>query len=334
MLEQVPAFEKGSIVIREGSQPGSSFFKPLTPNKMQILDDVKLLSKRLAVAPLKEGEVAVFRLARAFKKTELRDDPTCPEVAVYPGVEQINDPGETVAQNRPKKIGTRIVDYRQMNGQAVPIYERVKFVRGDCRVGFDNHALYEFMMRSKHSGANRFRKQMGAKNPPTWILVGSDQIAGLLSIVDMKFYAEKMLRDCDGTGLKTVALKLNSSPDARLHIRSYRPGQAGGEDILSIKLELFQKARDYPKQVIYAGDDSASRRRVEVYDAMTMAILFMNDKGEYVILTAEDKEEPLFSPDPGKDAMNSLIEFFENEKGAAAYVKFAAALKRAVKIPA
>src|SRR5690348_1426543 len=168
---------------------------------MQVLDDVKPLSQKLQVAPLKEGDVATFRLYRAGKKQQDRDEPTCPEVAQYSGVEQINDFGEKTNDAKSKKMGTRIIDYRSMgsSGQMRPVYEPLKFIKGELKVGYDNPALYQFAMRSKHCGSNRFRKQMGAKGEPIWYLVGSDQTASLLAIEDLKFYAETMLRKCDQT---------------------------------------------------------------------------------------------------------------------------------------
>jgi hypothetical protein len=302
---------------------------------MQILDDVKSLSQKLQVAPLKEGEVATFRLYRAGKKREDRDDPTCPEVAQYSGVESITDPFEKTNDTKAKKMGSRIIKYQPMgkNGQVRPVYEPVQFIKGELKIGYDNPGLYQFVMRSLRNGSNRFRKQMGAKGEPLWYLVGADQTQNQLAIEDLKFYAETAIRKCDQAGLKAIALKLNSSPDPRLHIASYKPMVK--EDIQAIKLDLFRKAKEYPKQVIYASDDPSARKRVEVYDAITMAVLYMNDKGGYNLVSFEDnRDDEIFSPDPGKDSLNSLIEFFDSEKGLPAYAKFAVVLKKALKTPA
>lgn len=298
---------------------------------MQVLDDVKPLSSKLEVEPLKEGEVAVFRLKRAFLKDGLHEEPTCPEVAQYPGVELIVDPFEK-GPNKSKKIGSRILDYKQVQNQLKPVYQPLIFIKGDLRIGADNPGLYTLAMRSKHCASNRFRKQMGGKGLPLWYLVGQDQIVTQAMAEELRFQVEKMLRGCKFDELKAIAFKLNQSPDNRLHIRSYNPGVS--EDPQSIKLELINRAKQYPKQVAYASDDVEAKKRVQIYDALSLGILWNEPNKGYRFFDEKDETIDLIQPEAGSDPVESLIKFFEGEKGAASYVKFAAALKKALKVTA
>jgi hypothetical protein len=297
---------------------------------MEILNNVKPLSPKLQVAPLKDGEVAVFRLKRAFLKDGLHEDPTCPEVAQYSGVENVNDIGEK-GPARSKTIGTVIIDHKQVQNQLKPIYEPIKFIRGYKRVGSADHGMYEMLMRSKKSGANRYRKLMGAKGEPEWELVGADQVVSQLAIEQLRFEAEKLVRGANITELQTIAVKLNSSPDQRLHISSFKPGVK--VEPQALKLELIQKAKTYYKQVVYASDDAAAKKQVEVYDGIMYGILY-NEPSKGYQLTVEDDVINLVTPEPGKDPIESLIEYFESEKGAKNYLLFVTALKKALKITA
>lgn len=297
---------------------------------MEILNNVKELSTKLQVQPLRENEVATFRLKRAFLKDGLHEDPTCPEVAQYSGTEDINDPGEKGAL-RSKLIGTKIIKYKQNQNQLIPVYEPLKFIRGYNRVGSDNHALYTMLMRSKKSGANRFRKQMGAKGEPEWELVGADQVVSQLMVEELRYQAEKLIREAKIDQLKVIAMKLNMSPDKRLHIASYQPGIK--EEPQSIKLELIQKAKQYYKQVVYASDDAGAKRMVEVYDGVTYGILYNDPNKGYQLTTENDDVVDLIKTEPGKEPVVALIEYFESEKGAKDYVKFVTSLKKALKIP-
>lgn len=296
---------------------------------MEILNDVKELSLKYQVPPLKEGEVAVFRLKNAGLRDGLHEEPTCPEIAQYSGVEQVNDPGEK-GKDRNKKIGTFIKDYKQVQNQLKPIYNSVTFIRGYCRVSADDHGTYTMLMRSKKSGANRFRKIMGAKGEPVWELVGQDQVVSQLLIEELKFLAKKAVKESNITQLKVIAQKLNSSPDQRLHIASYKAGVK--EDPQSIKLELMQKANQFYKQIVYACDDATAKKQVEVYDGLTYGILYLDKNKGYQVTTVEDETIDVLRPTPGEEPVDCLIKYFETERGQKDYEKFVASLRKALKI--
>jgi len=299
---------------------------------MEVLNDVKPLSKKLrdTIPPLKDGEVAIFRLSNAFVKEDTRESPSVREVAQFSGIEQINDPFDDEMPT--KKICTFIKDYKQIgtSGQVKPIYEPIIFVRGEKRVGADDKALYEFMMRSKKSGANKFRNLMGAKkgSKPEWILLGTKEITNAVQLDELKFEAEKMIRGSNFDVLKGIATMLNASQDLRLHVKSYNAGVS--VDPQGMKTEIIQLARMYPKQVISASPDERSKYKVQIYDAMIFGILFFEKKAYHLIDQKDIKE--LFAPESDIDSIDSLIDYFMSEKGKKHYVMFAQALKTALKV--
>lgn len=298
---------------------------------MEILNDVKELSPKLQVPPLREGEVAVFRLKKAGLLDGLHEEPTCPEIAQFSGVEQVNDPGEK-GKDRNKKIGTFIKEYKQVQNQLKPVFAPVTFIRGYCRVGADDHGTYTMLMRSKKSGANRFRKLMGAKGEPVWELVGQDQVVSQLLIEELKFLAQKAVKEASIDQLKVIAQKLNSSPDQRLHVASYKAGVK--EDPQSIKLELMLKAKTYYKQIVYACDDATSKKQVEVYDGLTYGILYFDKNKGYQLTTVDGDTEDIFKPTSGEEPVDCLLKYFESKEGEKTYKKFIDSLKKALKISA
>ena len=299
---------------------------------MEVLNDVKPLSKKLkeTIPPLKDGEVAIFRLSNAFVKEDTRESPSVREVAQFSGIEQVNDPFDDDAPT--KKICTFIKDYKQIgtSGQVKPIYEPIIFVRGEKRVGSDEKALYEFMMRSKRSGANKFRNLMGAKkgSKPEWILLGTKELTNAVQLDELRFEAEKMIRGSNFEVLKGIATMLNASADVRLHVKSYNAGVS--VDPQGMKTEIIQLAKLYPKQVISASPDERAKYKVQVYDAMIFGILFFEKKAYHLIDQKDIKE--LFTPESDIDSIESLIDYFMSEKGKKDYVKFAQALKTALKV--
>jgi len=300
---------------------------------MEVLNDVKPLSKKLkeTIPPLKDGEVAIFRLTNAFVKEDSREQPSVREVAQFSGIEQINDPFDEEGLAT-KKICTFIKDYKQVgtSGQVKPVYEPVVFIRGEKRVGSDEKAMYEFMMRSKKNAANKFRNLMGAKkgSKAEWTLLGTKELTNAVQIDELKFQAEKMVRDSNLEVLKGIATVLNESPDIRLRVKSYNAGVS--IDPQGMKTEIIQLARLYPKQVISASPDEKSKIKVQIYDAMIFGILYFEKKAYYLVDQKDIKE--LFTPESDIDSVDSLIEYFMSEKGKKDYVRFATSLKTALKV--
>lgn len=296
----------------------------------QIFDDVKPLSKKLQVAPLKDGEVAVFRLTKAFLKEPSREEPSCPEVVQLSGVEQINDPGEEGVA-RSKKIATTVKEYKAIgkNGQVKPIYEPLVFIKGEMRVSAAEQAKYAFAMRSKKNTGNRYRKLMGASAKDevnTFYLLGSKETVSVIKLADMQYYAEKMIREATLSTLKEIAITLNANPDQRFKVRSYIDGAQ--VDSEKLKWDLIQLAKAYPRQVVGACPNDEAKLKVQIYDALVYGVLTF-EKDSYFLLGDNDMIE-IHTPESDMDKVDSLIKFFMSDK--AKYALFAKALKKALQI--
>lgn len=298
----------------------------------QIYDDVKPLSKKLQVAPLKDGEVAVFRLTKAFLKEPSREEPSCPEVVQLSGVEQINDPGEE-GVNRSKKIATTVKEYKALgkNGQVKPIYEPLVFIKGEMRISAAEQAKYAFAMRSKKNTGNRYRKLMGASAKDevnTFYLLGSKENVSVIKLADMQYYAEKLIREATLSTLKEIAVTLNANPDQRFKVRSYIEGTT--PDSERLKWDLIQLAKAFPRQVVGACPNDEAKLKVQIYDALVYGVLTF-EKESYFLLGDNDMIE-LHTPESDMDKVDSLIKFFMSDKEKTKYALFAKALKKALQI--
>lgn len=296
----------------------------------QIFDDVKPLSKKLHVTPLKDGEVAIFRLTKAFLKDPSREEPSCPEIVQLAGVEQINDPGEEGAA-RSKKIATTIKEYKALgkNGQVKPVYEPLVFIKGELRISSSEQAKYAFAMRSKKNTTNRFRKLMGAgpkDEANTFYQVGGKETVSVIKLADMQYYAEKMIREGSLTTLKEIAVVLNANPDPRFKVHSYIEGAT--VDSEKLKWNLIQLAKSFPRQVVSACPNDEAKLKVQIYDALVYGVLTY-EKGSYFLLGDSDLVE-IHTPESDMDKVDSLIKFFMSDK--AKYAMFAKSLKKALQI--
>ena len=296
----------------------------------QIFDDVKPLSKKLQVSPLKDDEVAVFRLTKAFLKDASREEPSCPEVVQLSGVEQINDPGEEGVA-RSKKIATVVKEYKALgkNGQVKPVYESLQFIKGEMRVTSSEQAKYAFAMRSKKNTSNRWRKIMGAGPKDelnTFYLLGTKETVSVMKLADMQYYAEKLIREGTLSTLKEIAVTLNANPDQRFKVRSYINGATPDSD--KLKWDLIQLAKSFPRQVVAACPNDEAKLKVQIYDALVYGVLTY-EKESYFLLGDNDMIE-IHTPESDMDKVDSLIKFFMSEK--AKYALFAKALKKALQI--
>ena len=295
-----------------------------------VLDLVKPLSEKLikSIPPLKDGEVATFRLKNAFVKDGSREEPSCPEFVQMSGKQTIRDPYEEDG-SKTKIMGTYPYKYKVVNGMSQPVYQDLQFIKGEMKLTSDREAEYFFAMRNIHNESNKYRKQMGGKHAPKFYLVGTKEVATpLIQMTDMRYFAEKMVRESGFKYLREVAAKLNQSPDARLHVKSFREGFTENPD--TIKYELIQLAHTYPKQVMAAHPDEKTKLRVHIYDAQVYGILVF-EKGAFQLDTNDEFIE-LLKPEEDIERVDSLINYFMSEQGKQNYLLFAKTLKKALNV--
>lgn len=292
---------------------------------MEILDDVKPLSEKLTPKPLKGDEKAVFRLLSIGKKEGGRDEPTAPEIVQLSAVEMVMDPYDPQHANKPKKMGTFVVEHKQVQNQLKPVYKAPQFIRGYCTVRADENPLYVRLLRSKNCVSNKFRKQMGRGKDLFELVEDRKEINDQIHLADLRWHAESIVRKADWTALKATSTKLNESPDERLHVKTFVAG-VREDDLQGMKLELISKAQLYPKQVIAASGDKEAYLKVQVFEGMSFGVIIFQD-GAYHMLGKNDMVE-IHAPDKDKEPIDSLVGYLMSAEGKKHYAQFAQELAK------
>lgn len=297
----------------------------------------QVLSKKLQVPALRDNETAVFQLLNAAKKEAGREEPTTPEIFQLSGQQNVSDPYDENKNSR--KTIQNVVGMvpatekgqikRDTNGAPIMVtkIEGVTFRKGFATVSAAENATYEYLMRRKDNLSNPYRAVMGGKTvAPKFKLVDDKrEIQAILQKKELNFIAQRLIRESKFDELKAIAVKMNTSPDSKLHIP---------EEIINkpqeLKLALLQKAETYEKYVINCSSDQPSRVRVQIAEARLMGILMMSG-GEWKFLGSD---KGFFTPEPDADPTDSLVEFFmdtKNKKGPESYKTMTDSLKEALK---
>ena len=297
----------------------------------------QVLSDKLKVVPdLKADETATFMLINAQKKEVGRDEPSSPLYVKLAGQQNVTDPYDTV--NTRKTIANVIGAKPAMDGGKpkhddsgkqimIPAIEGVLFERGFLTLTADQNQTFHYMMRRTDNLSNPFRNIMGGKgkSPRFKLVEDKKELEDILHLKEIHYVAQKMVREASMETLKTIAIKMNESPDSRLHVKSVQGG-----DPQSLKLEMIQKADNFPKLVIQYSNDQIARCKVQIFECMKFGII-RYDNGAFYLLGKEYKE--IHKPGADEDPVESLLKFFTgNEKtGREKYQDMAETLKKTLK---
>lgn len=287
------------------------------------------------VKPLKEGEVARFRLLTANIKENGREQPSVPLSAYLSDRYTIFDP----FAGRRVMIGN-VIGLKQVNGEGgiakvdnfgnpvmIPLLKRPAFDKGALQVTSDYNDSYAFLMRAPGNISNKFRPRSGPNSKARFELISEkkDQSDALM-LDDMRFRAIDIVRHGNWDELRALREKLNKSPDVDLHVAT--------ADLLGIKIELSRLALNRAKAIILASGDIPSKHAVQVYDALAYNIL-MYDEPNWtlnVVNTRGVMEGKLIhAVPPDEDKVESLVESFKKEPGSAYQVMMATELKKILK---
>lgn len=295
-----------------------------------------VLSEKLRVKKLLTGdEKVVFKLINAFKKEIGREGNSVPEVYAFSKMKDVIDPwGGPNGTPKTVVIGNVIANepFELPDGRMMmkPVCKPVEFIRGFLTLGADRNATLEYVMRRPDCQDNPYWKAMGGKAGGHKFKMVNDkkEINEQLHVEELRWQAETLIRTArDPLVVKAIAEKLNQSQDERLHVLSYAPS-VGREDFTQIKLELIQKVKLYPKQVIYASGDKKAMTKVEALEAINFGVLSYTD-GAYMLI-GKKNIEPIFTPGPDEDRVDALIEHLLSEDGRKDYAKVAVELKNAL----
>ncbi len=293
------------------------------------------LSENLRVkeTPIKADEAVFFKLINADKIDMSRDDGK--GTYLQPEVYQISDRitvTDPYAKGGPRKVvignvvGANPVELPDGNTVMKEALKGVQFIRGYAKVSSADWATYCYLMRRPDNDSNPFRKAMGGKKVLFKKVEEKKEINDLLMLEDMAYQAQKIVRETkDPVKIKSIAAALNKGADQRYHIPSYQPGVR--EDIPAIKLELIQRAKSFPKAVIYASGDEIAKVKIQVMEAMNFGIVIYNEKA-FFLVGKEYKQ--LLQTEPDSDKVDQLVDFFTSEEGGKLYAEFAQLLTKAM----
>lgn len=301
-----------------------------------VVDDVQPMSDMLRPKPLGKDAVAVFKLCSVGKREYGREEPSAPEVYQLAEKERIIDPFVKTPGNKDytpqsKTIGTYVLENKMVGNVMKAIYKKPVFIRGYCVVGADEQDLFAFLMRSKKNRSNKFRGAIGGKKTTEVFMLVEDlrEVGEQLHLEDLRFQAETIVRTADWTKLKAICNKLNQSPDKRFNVSTYQAG-VKEDDLKGMKLELINKAKLYPKQVIYASDDPLAVLTVQIHEAMQFSVLQF-EGGEYSILTEKNGVKGIFTPDKDDNPIEALTKYLMSDEGNGTYKELMGQLRKALK---
>lgn len=301
-----------------------------------IVDDVQELSAGLKPKPLGPDEKAVFRLCSVGKKEYGREEPTAPEVYQLTAKERIIDPFEKDAKGKAvrvnKTIGTYVVENKQVGNRLQAIYKAPQFIKGYCVVGSDEPGMYDRLMRSRMNVSNKFRKSMGKCKDVFMLVEDNKEISDQLMLEDLRLDAQIMVKQGSWMKLKEIAEKMNTSPDQKHHVKSYKPGM--NDNITGLKLELIQLAKTYPKAVITCSDDEKAKLTVQVLEGLNFGVLIYQKDAYWLMDSGAEGIRKIHQPGVDEDKKESLIQYLMSDKAEATYVEFSNLLEKALGLKA
>jgi hypothetical protein len=297
----------------------------------------QVLSDKLRVKPLQPGETAKFELLNYRKKEPGRDEPSCPESYDLAEKETIYDPFANDGYGK-KLVISHIVSYMPtdiVGGQSYdkPVLEKVKFIRGVVEVTSEEQDKYTYLMRSSKNITNPFRKK-GSRAVFRQVNT-KKEVYDAMQDADLTYEAEKLVREADWNEKRAIAVKLNQSPDAKLHVSGNIT-----TDTTNILLQLITLAKKYPKRVIMSSGDIGAKQRVYISDALSFQLLLWNHEISTWSLYRPDIKAvnerivELTTVEAGTDKIEALMEYFKTEEGRKYYSVLVTALAKILKATA
>lgn len=292
----------------------------------------RLLSKRLQVPPLKPGETVTFELVNMAKKEPGREEPVTPDYVAISEKENIFDPDANDGYGKNVML-MNVISYETRNREdgtsyEKPMLKKPAFIKGQMVVGHEDNNTYIFMMRSKKNIDNPFRGKGGRR--VFRIADKKKEVFDALHEEDIQYSATKLIRESDWNVLRSIAMKLNQSPDRRHHVQ-YNP-----DDLQGLKLQLIQKTKSFPKNIILASGDNIAKARVYIGDAITFKILLWVETTRTWTLwdnnAVKDKSTDILTVDPNLDKIDALIDHFRTDEGRIAYGAIAKGLEKTFKV--
>ncbi len=289
-----------------------------------------LVSERLRVKPLKEGEIAIYKLIKSdmddITRTEESSGKKMKHQQVYsfPGRKRIYDPFLQKRILIQYVTSFRHVKLPSGEVKEEPIVSRVTFPRsGEIILTSRDFARMQFLERMEENRDNEFRDPAGPK--PIFYRVNSKRQA-IKELEDDYFKVDALvhIKNAEEVELKRIYHALDA--DEKKNINA-------NEGYEQLKRQIFKLAEKNPKLVLKASSNKEAKKKVQILDAERFRIIVFDEGDEqtprrWVFIDREPMV--ICEVEPGVHKFDGLYKFFESEKGKEWYVKVVNSLKEAL----
>lgn len=295
---------------------------------MQGVNDV--VSERLKVAPLKEGEIAKYRLKMADKEDITRTEESSgkklkhQQVYSFVGQKRIWDPYAK------KRILIRNITSfkteKMPDGslKEIPQVGRVLFPRtGEVILTSRDNDLYAYLERLDENESNEYRDPKGTAARFYRVDVKKQTMKEMEKDY-IKLDAMVWVRDANETELKTIYKGLDDGSKTRINADSFE----------QLKRGIYLLSQENPILVLKASTNKVAKVKVQCMDAERFRIIAFDEGkegGERRWVFIGENPTTITAIEPGVHKVDGLVKFFTEDKaGRDWYTKIVEALKMAL----
>lgn len=293
---------------------------------MYSVNDV--VSDRLKVTPLKDGEIAKYRLYKADQidvtRTEASSGKKLNHQQVYSfvGKKKIFDP---FTKRKVEIMNIESFKTQQLpDGQlkSIPVVGRLLFPRtGELILTSRDQEQYAFMERMNENGSNEFRDDTLGK--PTFYRVDiKKQTMMELEKDYIMVDALVHVRDAGETEVQTIYKGLDAETKKTLNADNYE----------QLKKGLLKLSQENPILVLKASTNKVAKVKVQCMEASKWKIISFAEGGNGEerrwVFIGGDKPTEICTLEPGVHKIDGLVKFFiENKEGKNWYEQIISKLK-------
>ncbi len=256
------------------------------------------LSTELEPRPLREGQVAVFKLVTAGRIDPATDKPSFNSGAYFHGETTIYDKNLKDYVILKNKSGEEL-GFKDGKSAIIDKIDQIEFdAHGFCRVKHNEPYKYIFLSRHDYCGSNKFRDN---SKPIMWEQILDVNIKEKEFIaLDLSLDAQLIIRDGDHNTVLAIGKSL---AEAGIVVASL------DLPIYDLRRELMKYAKEHPKEVINASKDKAKKVLIDILDAQKWNIIaFEQENNEWVWCDKFGKEKVITTIEPGHDPIKRLAE--------------------------
>lgn len=272
----------------------------------------KILSEKLRVKPLREGEKAVFKLyemdklERAVTIDGVPTDPQTgnpvgvPSLYQLSGVRSILDKGD----GRRKQI-KNVVGYQYKENpktglvEDMPVIGPLVFEDGKAEFTIDNNDSYIFVMRMDENGSNPFRS---TKHKPVFYRADArKKLREETLALDFKAEAFWIIRTADVDELNAIA-------------RQVEPSLLDSEPEV-IKRSLVKIADKEPLEIIHNCNNKEIKMKLHIAEGLKFDFMEYNDVTRTYSWNLPNKYDDILTVEVNKEPVDTLVEYLASREG-------------------